>query len=338
MTQREADPARAGEALVLMALALERAAEDAGSRALLARADSIRAPRGFWSYPDPCRLLAERFGASGARTEIAEFGVLQTTLLGRAAADIAAGRADVVLVAGGEARHRMQRARAAGVDAPVAQQAAVAPDSVLRPHAPILSAREVRAGLAMPVLQYAMLENALRAAEGLSLEAHRAEAGGALGRALGAGPGESRRLVAGARQRGGDRRRQPQSDAGLPVRKAPLLAMERGSGGRAGGVYARDGARARHPARTLDLPARCGRCEPHGSLHRAPRAPPLRRLRARCRARVRARGAGAWPSVAHRELYSCFPSAVRVQLRELCDRGPAALQPDGRHGVRGRAR
>ena len=59
-------------------------------------------------------MLAERFGASGARTEIAEFGVLQTTLLGRAAADIAAGRADVVLVTGGEARHRMQRARAAG--------------------------------------------------------------------------------------------------------------------------------------------------------------------------------------------------------------------------------
>ena len=64
VSQREADPARAQEPLALMAAALERAAEDAGSRALLARADSIRAPRGFWSYPDPCRLLAERFGAT----------------------------------------------------------------------------------------------------------------------------------------------------------------------------------------------------------------------------------------------------------------------------------
>ena len=147
VSQREADPAHAKEPLELMVAALERAAEDAGRRALLARADSIRAPRGFWDYPDPCRLLAERFGASRAQTEIAEIGVLQTTLLGRAAADIAAGRADVVLVVGAEARHRAQRARAAGVDAPLTQQAPVTPDSVLQPHAPILSEREVRAGL-----------------------------------------------------------------------------------------------------------------------------------------------------------------------------------------------
>ena len=173
--QREADPARAQEPLALMAAALERAAEDAGSRALLTRADSIRAARGFWDYPDPCRLLAERFGTPRARTEIAEIGVLQTTLLGRAAADIAAGRADIVLVAGSEARQRAQRARAAGIAAPLTLQAPVTPDSVLRPHAPILSEREVRAGLLLPVAQYAMVENALRAAEGVSLEAHRRE-------------------------------------------------------------------------------------------------------------------------------------------------------------------
>ncbi|MGI9589790.1 MAG: hypothetical protein ACR2P8_00365, partial [Myxococcota bacterium] len=46
--QREEDPARAAEPLELMARALERAAEDAGSRALLERADAIRTPRGFW--------------------------------------------------------------------------------------------------------------------------------------------------------------------------------------------------------------------------------------------------------------------------------------------------
>src|SRR5262249_34402546 len=108
VTQRDADPMRAKEPLALMAEVLERAAEDAGSRALLARADSIRAPRGFWEYPDPCRLLAERFGATNARTEIAELGILQTTPLGRAAADIAAGRSDVALVVAAEARYRAQ--------------------------------------------------------------------------------------------------------------------------------------------------------------------------------------------------------------------------------------
>jgi acetyl-CoA C-acetyltransferase len=49
VSQREEDPARAHEPSELMALALERAAEDAGSRRLLARADRIAAPRGFWA-------------------------------------------------------------------------------------------------------------------------------------------------------------------------------------------------------------------------------------------------------------------------------------------------
>ena len=96
--QREDDFDKALEPVELMIAALERAAEDAGTRALLARADSIRAPRGMWDYADPCRIVAERLGATSARTEVAEVGVLQTTLFGRAARDIASGRADVVLL------------------------------------------------------------------------------------------------------------------------------------------------------------------------------------------------------------------------------------------------
>ena len=134
--------------------------------ALLARADAVRVPRGFWDYADPGRALAERFGAARARTTVAEVGVLQTTLLGAAARDIAAGRADVVLLAGGEARHRAQRAGQAGSAAPLTRQAAgVAPDEVLRPHAEIISPLERQVGLQMPVTQYAVIENALRFAE-----------------------------------------------------------------------------------------------------------------------------------------------------------------------------
>lgn len=172
--QRESDPALALEPFELMLRALERAAEDAGCPKLLALADSVRAPRGFWSYPDPCRLIADRLEASGARTEVAEVGVLQTTLLGRAARDIAEKRADVVLVTGGEARHRAQRARAAGIEEElVAQPPGTEPDSVVRPDSDIISALEIQSHLAMPVGQYAMLENALRYAEGQSLAQHR---------------------------------------------------------------------------------------------------------------------------------------------------------------------
>jgi acetyl-CoA C-acetyltransferase len=316
VTQRESDPARAREALALMGVALERAAEDAGSRALLARADSVRAPRGFWSYPDPCRLLAERFGASGVRTEVAEFGVLQTTLLGRAAADIAAGRADVVLVTGGEARHRMQRARATGVAAPVAQQAAAAPDSVLRPHAPILSAREVSAGLAMPVVQYAMLENALRAAEGVSLEAHRR--------------GLATLWSALSEQTRGN----PDAWTPRPVSseviedpsRNPMLAFPYGKlhcsqwnvDQAAGLIFC-----SLATARTLGIPSQrwifplavadANHMLPYTERRELHRCAGFERAAERALERTGLDLA----SLAHRELYSCFPSAVRVQLREL---------------------
>ena len=171
--QRAEDPREAREPLLLMGDALERAADDAGSRALLARADSIRIPRGFWDYGDPGRALAERFRAGArVRTCVAEIGVLQTTLLGGAARDIAEGRADVVLVAGAEARHRAQRAQQLGAEASLTRLPGE-PHEVLRPHAEIISPLEVQVGLHTPVSQYAVIENALRFAEKQGLDAHR---------------------------------------------------------------------------------------------------------------------------------------------------------------------
>ena len=61
--QRADDPSRAAEAFELMARALEAAADDAGSRALIQRASSIRVPRGYWQYSDPGRLIANRIKA-----------------------------------------------------------------------------------------------------------------------------------------------------------------------------------------------------------------------------------------------------------------------------------
>ena len=107
-SQREDDPGKALEPVALMARALEAAGEDAGHPQILARADAVRVPRGMWPYRDPGRWLAERLGAPAAHTTLTELGVLQTTLFASAAWDIAEGRADVVLVAGGEARQREQ--------------------------------------------------------------------------------------------------------------------------------------------------------------------------------------------------------------------------------------
>jgi acetyl-CoA C-acetyltransferase len=316
ISQREGDPARAREPLALMIAALERAAEDAGSRALLERADSVRAPRGFWDYPDPCRLVAERFGAAQARTEIAEIGVLQTTSLGRAAADIVAGRADVVLVAGAEARHRALRATKTGVDAPLTKQAPATPDTVLRPHAPILSAAEMKAGLLMPVSQYATIENALRAAEGVSIEKH-SDAVASLWAGFAA--------VAAENPDAWSRERVDAAAIADPARN-PMQAFPYGklhcsqwNVDQAAGLILCSVA----TARALGIP-RARWIFPLAIADANPMIPfTERRALHRCAGfakaaeRVFAHTGRSLADVAYRELYSCFPSAVRIQLREL---------------------
>jgi len=100
LTEQVEDPREASEPLELMAAALGRAAEDAGSKAILAEIDTIWIPRGFWPYSNPGRLLAERFGAPSARNVVAEIGILQTSILGRAARALAEGRSEVAVIVG----------------------------------------------------------------------------------------------------------------------------------------------------------------------------------------------------------------------------------------------
>jgi acetyl-CoA C-acetyltransferase len=324
VTQREDDPARAREPVLLMIESLERAAADAGTRALLAAADSIRIPRGFWDYPDPGRLVAARLGASRARTVVAEVGVLQTTLLGGAARDIAAGRADVVLVTGGEARYRALRARRTGTDAPLTRQPPdVVPDSVLRPASELLDPVELARGFVMPVGQYAMIENALRAAEGLDVDAHR--------RALAADVAAMSRIAAA----------NPEAWTRVPVdveevlRARPLafpytrLHTSEWNVDQAAGLILCSAERAR----ILGIPrarwvfplavAEANHILPLSRRSRLERSPGFALAGARLAARLGRRLA----DVAHVELYSCFPAALRVQARELGldDKRPLSL-------------
>ncbi len=315
--QREDDPSQAREPVELMIAALAKAAEDAGSRALLARADRIAAPRGFWDYLDPCRIVAERFGAARARTELAEIGVLQTTLLGRAAAAIAKGEADVVLVTGGEAKHREQRATKRGAAAPLTRQADLAPDEVLRPSGDILNRFELAAGIAMPVGQYAMVENALRAADGQSLDAHRREIAllwSRMSQVAADNPDAwSRESIA------ADAIREPVGRNRMLAFPYTKLHNSQWNVDQAAGLIFCSLA----TARALGIPRE--RWVFPLAVADANQMVPLteRRFPQRCpgfaRAGEKALAAASREigDVAHLELYSCFPSAVRVQAREL---------------------
>ena len=165
----------ADEATDLMAAAVLAAAADAGVPGLASRADRIAVPQGTWSYPDPARLVAAAVGARGARTHLVEVGVPQQTLVSAALAAVAAGRSDVAVIVGGEAKARADAARRAGASAGETDQPGAVPDELHRRPGPVVDPVEVATGLWEPVVQYAMIDSALRAAEGASISAHRTE-------------------------------------------------------------------------------------------------------------------------------------------------------------------
>jgi len=166
--------AHPAEPIELMESALRSAGGDAGAPGLLAAVDRIAVPKGTWGYPDPARLVAERVGASAARTHLGEVGISQQTLISQALRSIAAGTSEVAVVMGGEAR---SWARTPGARE-TAQPDAV-PDVVETREPEFFAAPELASGILVPpVQQYAIIENALGHYEGRSTAEHRAEVAG----------------------------------------------------------------------------------------------------------------------------------------------------------------
>jgi len=305
------------EAVELMAAAVVAAGVDAGSSSLLGAVDRIAVPQGTWSYPDPARLLAARLGAGGARTTLARLGVPQQTLVNDALQAIAAGACDVAVVVGGEARARARRAERAGTVAPETAQPGAVPDVVLDREDDFMARPEVDAGLTQPVLQYALIENALAAAEG-------------------EGTAEHRTAVAALWQRFNVVARS-NPDAAFA---APLSADEVATPSLRNRPLAFPYNKWHASQWTVDQAAALVLCSVEAA--RAHRVPidrwvfPLVGLDAgHALSLSRRRDLHRWPAmgvlgraararvgrpldeVEHIEIYSCFPSAVRVQQREL---------------------
>ncbi|MFT5033053.1 MAG: acetyl-CoA C-acetyltransferase [Bacteroidia bacterium] len=171
ITQREADPSQADEAVRLMVRASEAAAADCGKPELLSGVQRIAVPKGVWGYSDPARLVADAVGAK-ATTVLAELGILQQSLFADACREIASGRIDAALVVGAEAKYRQLQSEIQGVAVSETAQSKV-PDIVFEPEREIWSDVESAAGLGMPVGFYALMESALRYALGEDVEAHR---------------------------------------------------------------------------------------------------------------------------------------------------------------------
>jgi acetyl-CoA C-acetyltransferase len=170
--QREKDPRAAREPLELMVEATRLAAEDAGSRELLARADAVRVIRGAWPYADPARVVAQRVGAAQAKSAITPYGgnFVQTTL-NRTALDIQAGAVDIAILAGAECGYTQARARKQGLKL-AWSEAPGTPDVQIGHDAPMSHDAERKAGVRQPVQMYPVFENALRYARGETIPQH----------------------------------------------------------------------------------------------------------------------------------------------------------------------
>jgi acetyl-CoA C-acetyltransferase len=171
-SRREEDPEQALEPLDLMLEAVNAAGADCGNAVALRGTQYIGVPHGRWKYANPGGAVATAIGAEQARSVFASVGVLQQSLLGEACQLIANGEAHTTLVTGADCGYRLLRARIAGqrmVDSQQRDQ----PHVRLEPKEELFHPVESSLGLTMPVGLYAIMESALRARNGWTVEQHR---------------------------------------------------------------------------------------------------------------------------------------------------------------------
>ncbi len=164
----------------LMAEALRRAEADSGGDGLLTGADQLLVVNETsWRYRNTSLAVAERIGASPRRAATSVVGGnLSGVMLIRAAADIAAGRCDVVLLCGGEATRSRSLLRKRGLEPDWSVQGDdVEPDETIGDTRPMVSTIERDRGVLLPVDVYPLFEVALRARLGLDVDTHRRRIG-----------------------------------------------------------------------------------------------------------------------------------------------------------------
>ena len=177
--QRPDDPRAASfdtaaDPVALMVEAIRAAAADAG----LSRVPDVDAIRVVsllsWKYGNPAWFAAQDLGISAHQYGLsANGGNTPQTLVNNAALEIQSGKADVIILTGGEASRTKQRAKKAGHNLTWRKADASVPA------APLVSAdlemvgeQELARRIVMPVQVYPMFETAIRARAGRSVADH----------------------------------------------------------------------------------------------------------------------------------------------------------------------
>ena len=162
----------APEPVDLLAEAARHAVDDCGAARALTAITSVRVVNILSRrYPDPAALVAERLGVTVGHTVLTTAGgQMPQALVDRAARDIVAGHAGVVLVGGAESWRTRNAYRRRGEHAPWSVQPdGTAPTETFGEPLRMTSARESALGLTDPVQAYPLFEQALRSHTGRSL-------------------------------------------------------------------------------------------------------------------------------------------------------------------------
>ncbi len=314
---RPTDGSAGIEPVELMVEAAVAAAADAGAPGLLASVTWLAVPEGNWSYPDPARLVAAGVGAPGARTVRADIGVPQVTPVDVAIDRIARGELEVALVVGGEAMASRLRTQRAGGEPTETDQGDAEPDDRWVPEGEIMADAEVQAGIWAPVEQYACIDNALRHAEGRTVDEHLDEIAALWARfnAVAAANPEAAfpepRTASSLRTAGPGNRPLASPYAKWhstqwSVDQAGALILCSAGAARAAGVPTDRWVFPHLALESSHMLSMSRRAEVH-------RWPAMRVLGGAAAEHLGRR----LDEVEHVECYSCFPAAVRVQQREL---------------------
>jgi acetyl-CoA C-acetyltransferase len=172
------DPREGKEPLALMEIAARRALDEAGASGIADRLDTLAVVTNvFHDYGDTATLLAERLGVRPARRLVTTWGGnTPQSLVNHLCDEIAAGRSELALLAGAEAVATIRALGKAGVtpawtphrDTDVPRWGDMRAGT---------SDLESRHGAREAYVTFALIENAFRAARGLSFDAAMREIG-----------------------------------------------------------------------------------------------------------------------------------------------------------------
>lgn len=178
INQHPEDPAEAVEAVALMTQVVKDAASNgpdgAGSAALLAELDAIAVVAGAWRYPNPAELIAQGVGASSATTILSHNGGnTPQSLLNGMAKRIQEGDLSAVAIVGAETIWSRRRQKKLGLTSEVTIQENSEPDEMFQADVAMSTDFEIARGMQMPINFYPLVESAIRANNGESIQDHK---------------------------------------------------------------------------------------------------------------------------------------------------------------------